>query len=311
MRLFSTAALFTLYPKLTFMKKLKIATTPFILLSFFSISICKAQTETPATDSTTITNDKEKKVRLSVATAFSSRLHYYGRTDSLKSSALIPTIVMQMGKHISITPAFIFINNNQASFNYAASTINATYNFGKKKGVAGTVYADKFFYKGSSELVRSVQQGQAGFTLGYLNKIVNITGGSGAAFSKSNTDFFAIAQLDHAFKKTKGNNVFLITPSATANAGTQNFTKSYYKKNNFLFFPATEQLVTEDSKQFSLLSYEFDLSLIYAYKRFIVNVTPGYVLPQNIITVANNPSLSEKASNLFYCNAVFIYKLVK
>ena len=291
------------YPKLTFMKKLKIAVIQLLLLSFFSISICKAQTE--ATDTTVAATDKESKFKLSPAIAFSSRLHYYGRTDSLKSSALIPTLVMQLGKHFSITPSFIFINNNQASFNYAASTINATYNFGKKKGVAGTIYADKFFYKSSSELVRSVQQGQGGFTLGYLNKIVNITGGSSAAFSSSNTDFFALATLDHPFKKVKGNNVFLITPSATANAGTQNFTKSYYKKNNFLFFPTTEELVTENSKQFSLLSYEFNLSLIYAYKRFIVNVTPGYVLPQNII------AQSEKASNLFYCNAVLIYKLVR
>src|SRR5882724_10165034 len=98
------------------MKKLKIAIIQLMLLSFFSISICKAQTE--ATDTTVAATDKESKFKLSPAVAFSSRLHYYGRTDSLKSSALIPTIVMQLGKHFSITPSFIFINNSQASFNY-------------------------------------------------------------------------------------------------------------------------------------------------------------------------------------------------
>ncbi|WP_460561844.1 hypothetical protein [Ferruginibacter profundus] len=290
------------------MKKTELAIVLLLLLSFFSVSICKAQTETP---DSTVTTEKESKFKISVAAAYSSRLHYYGRTDSLKSSALLPTIVIQAGKHFTFTPSFIFINNSTASFNYAASTINATYNFGKKKGIAGTIYADKFFYKQASELVRSVQQGQGGFTLSYLNKIININSGASTAFSKSNTDFFATASLDHQFKKVKGDNVFLITPSVAANAGTQNFTKSYYKKNNFLFFPTTEELVTEDSKQFSLLSYDFNLSLIYAYKRCIINVTPGYVLPQSIITVPNNPSLSERACNLFYCNAVFIYKLVK
>ncbi|MGC4101006.1 hypothetical protein [Ferruginibacter sp.] len=279
-----------------------------ILLTVFCAATSHAQT-TPVTD-TAATATKESKFKVSPAIAYSSRLHYYGRTDSLNSSALVPTVVIQAGKHFSVTPSLIFINNSQASFSYAASTINATYSFGKKKGIAGTVYADKFFYKQNSELVRSVQQGQGGFTLSYLNKVININSGASAAFAPSNTDYFATASLDHPFKKTKGNNVFLITPTVAANAGTQNFTKSYYKKNNFLFFPTTEQLVTEDSKKFSLLSYDVNLSLIYAYKRFIVNVTPGYVLPQNIITVPNNPSLSERASNLFYCNAVLIYKLI-
>jgi hypothetical protein len=276
--------------------------TAIILALFFSAAICKAQSDEDSL------NTSDKKFHLSAATAYASRLHYYGRTDSLKSSALIPTFIIQAGKQFSITPSFIFISNNQASFNYAASTINVTYSFGKQKGIAGSIYADKFFYKEASKLVQSVQQGQAGFTLSYLNKIINISSGASAAFAKSNTDYFATAGLDHQFKKVVGENIFLVTPAVVANAGTQNFTSSYYKKNNFLFLPGNEELVTENNKKFTLLSYDLNLSMIYAIKRFIFNVAPGYVIPQNVQTVANNP---EKASNLFYCNAVLIYKIVK
>jgi len=289
------------------MKKFILASISFIVLQFFFVGFCNAQSA--ATDTTT-TLEKEHTFHVSLATAYSSRLNYYGRTDSLKSSALIPTVVLQVGKNFTVTPSFIFINNNQASFNYAATTINATYSFGKQKGIAGTVYGDKYFYKDAS-LVQSAQQGQAGFTLSYLNKIINVTGGSSAAFSSTNTDLFASATLDHKFKIVKGENIFLIIPTAVANAGTQHFTYSYYKKNNFLFFPTNDQLVTENSKKFTLLSYDVNLSLIYAIKRFIVNLTPGYVLPKNVITVSGNAAASEKASNLFYCNAVLIYKLVK
>jgi len=274
-----------------------------ILALFFSARICKAQNNTDSVNAT----GEEKTFHLSAATAYASRLHYFGRTDSLKSSALIPTLIIQAGKQFSITPSFIFINNNQASFDYAATTINATYSFGKQKGIAGTIYGDKFFYKDASKLVQSVQQGQAGFTLSYLNNIINISSGASAAFSKSNTDLFATAGVDHQFKKVAGENVFLVTPAVVANAGTQNFTTSYYKKNNFLFLPGNEELVTENSKKFNLLSYDLNLSMIYAIKRFIFNVTPGYVIPQNVQTAAN----SQKASNLFYCNAVLIYKIVK
>ena len=296
------------YPKIPFMKKPPFAIINIFVLQFFCFTICKAQA--PGTDSVKAKGE-DNKFNLTIATAYASRLHYFGRTDSLKSSALIPTLIIQAGKNFSITPSFIFINNNQASFNYAASAINATYSFGKQKGVTGTLYADKFFYKGDSKLVQASQQGQTGFSLSYLNKIININTGSSAAFSKGNTDFFASAGLDHQFKIVKDENVFLITPAFVANAGTQNFTSSYYKKTSFLFLPPIEQQVTENSKKFSLLSYDVNLSLIYAIKRFIFNITPGYVLPQNVITVANNPGLSEKASNLFYCNAVVAYKIVK
>lgn len=290
------------------MKKLLLTCIKVYVLQLLCLNICNAQTI--VADSTSV-KDEGNKFNLTVATAFASRLHYFGRTDSLKSSALIPTLIIQAGKNLSITPSFIFINNNQASFNYAASVINATYSFGKQKGIAGSIYADKFFYKGDSKLVQASQQAQAGFTLSYLNKIVNINTGSSAAFSKSNTDFFATAGVDHQFKIIKGNSIFLITPAFAANAGTQNFTSSYYKKTSFLFLPPNEQLVTESTRKLSLLSYDVNLSLIYAIRFFIFNITPGYVLPQSIITIANNPGASEKAGNLFYCNALIAYKIFK
>jgi hypothetical protein len=279
----------------------------FVLL-FCTVIICTAQN--PVTDSVTVLPvKKEKVITVSAAASYIPELNYYGRTDSLKSSALVPSIIINAGKHFSITPSFIFIQNNQASFEYAASTVNITYTFGKQKnGLGGTIYGDKFFYKGQSQLVRAAQQGQAGFTLTNYNKIANITIGSSAAFAKDNTDYFAVTVLDHKFRYEKKKNVFLFIPAATASAGTQHFTTSYYKKNNFLFFPTNEQLVTENSKKFYLLSYDFNLSIIYARNRFIAGITPGYTIPQNVL--ATNGS-TIKANNLFYCNAVVIYKIIK
>jgi len=292
------------------MKKL-ILTTVFLITLQFCCTICRAQNS--RSDSTAATDSLSTKEKISIyaGAAYASRLHYYGRTDGLKSSAFLPTLIIQAGKHFFVTPSFIFIKNNSTNFEYAATIINAFYSFGKKKGVAGSITADKFFYKEQSKLAQAVQWGQAGFTLSYLNKIININSGASAAFSKDNTDFFANAGVDHQFKFVKKQHVFLIKPSVVANAGTQNFTRSYYKNNGFSFLPPSQQMVIETSKKFNLLSYDITVAATYVIKRFIVSVTPGYVLPQNAIIVLNNPSLSENAKNLFFCNAVVVYRLTK
>ena len=293
------------------MKKIILPTAILFTLVFCCTIISVAQNA--ASDTATVTDSTKEKEKISIyaGAAYSSRLHYYGRTDSLKSSAFLPTVIIQAGKHFSVTPTFIFIKNSNTNFEYAATIINATYSFGKKKGVAGTITADKFFYKDQSKLVQAVQQGQAGFTLSYLNKFVNINTGASAAFTKDDIDYFANAGIDHQFKFVKKQNIFLIKPAVVANAGTQNFTRTYYKNNGFPLLPPSQQMVTETSKKFNLLSYDIKMDVIYAIKRFIVSVTPGYVLPQNVITVPNNPSLSENAKNLFFCNAVVVYRLTK
>ena len=130
--------------------------------------------------------------------------------------------------------------------------MNATYTFGELKGIAGSIFGDKFFYKDNSTLVRSVQQGLAGFSIGHLNKILNVTTGASAAFSKANTDYFANAILDHQFKIVKGENIFLIKPSVTANAGTQNFSNTYQEqKRNVLGIPYTQQ-TTQNVTNFNI-----------------------------------------------------------
>ena len=262
------------------MKKIILSAVILFTLLFCCTIISVAQNA--ASDSTIASDSTKEKEKISIyaGAAYSSRLHYYGRTDSLKSSAFLTTVIIQAGKHFSVTPTFIFIKNSNTNFDYAATIINAAYSFGKKKGVAGTITVDKFFYKDESKLVQAVQQGQAGFTLSYLNKIININTGASAAFANDNIDYFANAGLDHQFKFVKKQNVFLIKPAVVANAGTQNFSRTYYKNNGFPLLPPSQQMVTETSKKFNVLSYDIKMDVIYAIKRFIVSVTPGYYCSQ-------------------------------
>ena len=251
------------------------------------------------------------KTKKTIATIFAGvnyvpNLHYYGRTDSLKSSAVIPTALIQFDSSgFYLSGSAVFIDNAAQNLQYGATVTEAGYKFGKQKGIAGSIYANKFFYQ-TKTLVQSALKEQAGLNLSYLNKIVNINSTALAAFS-GNTDFFASAGLDHSFKITTGKTVFVITPTAVANAGTQNFTHSYYKKSNFLIFPAADKQVTESSNQFNILSYEFSIPVVCAINNFYIIATPGYVLPKSVITVTNRPDISERATNLFYTNISLLY----
>lgn len=245
-------------------------------------------------------DENKEKTSLMLSSNYVSKLHYFGRTDSLKSTALIPNILLQFGNGIFFNSSFIFINNQQQNLQYNATVAGAGYKFGESQGFGGSIYADKFFYDNNT-LVQSSQKGQAGIRLSNLNKALDVHLSASTVFADK-SDYFASLGVNHNFIIRKDNSVFVIVPSLTANAGTQNFTSIYYKKRNVFGIPAGEEQVIESSRRFQMLSYEASIPIVYVYKKLILNFTPGYVIAQSVIKVAGRPDLSENASNLFYAN---------
>ena len=275
----------------------KILTT--VILFIFLQSSARAQSDTTLIEPTN---------QYVFGTNYASKLHFYGRTDSLKSSAFVPSVTAKFSNGLYVSGSFIFVNNADASLKYTAAITEAGYRFGKNEGIAGSFFADKFFYAANSSLVQSVQTGQAGFALSHLNNILDINTGGSAVFSDK-TDFFINGGIDHLFRVETGSSIFLIVPTATINAGTQNFTSTYLKKRNVLFFPVADESVTTNDQKFQILSYEVSMPITYVYNKFAFSFTPGYVIPQNVIKVENRPDLANNAKNLFYANIGCSYRL--
>ena len=240
---------------------------------------------------------------------FAPRLHYYGRTDNQKSSALLPTLLVQfdsVGLYASGTG--VLLSNNVQKLDYAGTVTEVGVRFGKLKGISGNIYGNKFFYN-TTQLPQSALKEQAGINVNYLSKAVNITTGGSAAFSDSRKDFFTTAGINKIFKKVKGKSVFVVTPTAIINAGSQNFTTAYYKQNTLAGLPVNNTLVMENSRRFNILSYEFSSPIIWAYKRLFLIATPTLVLPQSVIKMPNFPQYSENAQNLFFVNLTALYSI--
>jgi len=269
----------------------------FVILTLFIVNkISAQQTQLQATTSPVPVVEKTTATFFAGA-IFSSRLHYYGRTDDLKSSALLPTLLVQFDSaHLYISGTAVLLNNKQQTLDYAGTVAEAGYKFGKQKGIAGNAYVNKFFYN-TQQLPQSALKAQTGLNLSHLNKIINITATGSVAFSDK-TDFFSSAGVNKNFKWRKDKAVFVITPTALINAGSQNFTQ-------------LKNMAPENSTRFSVLSYEFNIPLIYARKHVYFIVTPSYVIPQNLVTIPGHPELSEKGENLFYANATLLFSFKK
>ena len=247
------------------------------------------------------TSDEKVKTEFKISANYNTGLNYFGRVDSLRSSGFFPLAELWFNEHFYINAAPVFVNNAVESFQYSGMTTSAGYLFNSKNKWLGNIYVVKPFYIESSDLVQSALKAQTGMTLTWLNKIINVTGGGDIKFSDK-TDYGVTAGLDHIIRyQLNDKTVLVIDPSAYINAGTQQFTKSYLKKtSDFLFFPGSEQVVTESAQKFNVLSYEFSAPVILAINKFQLLFTPAYVIPQNLLTVEGRPDLSEKGEKMFY-----------
>jgi hypothetical protein len=266
-----------------------------ILISFLVLAISvKAQSDTISTDSS-------KKVRVSLALTHNSNLNYYGRTDSIRSSGVFPTLEVSFGKHFYVRGSAVFSYADAVSPVYNGTVAQAGYQFNNNNKWVGDLYFSKIFYRDQSTLVQSAIRSQAGFNLSFLNKYLNLNGGVDAKFSDK-TDFGATGSVDHLFRVIeKQKTRLLIDPFAAVYAGSQNFSYSYKEKRGQLFdvfLPDQENKV--DVKAFKVLAYEFGVPIVLVRSGFQFTVTPSYILPQNLISIKDRPELNERGSNMFY-----------
>lgn len=240
-----------------------------------------------------------KKPVIKMGTFYNNNLHYFGRTDSLQSGAVIPMAELWITPSLYVNAAPVFIHNRQQPLTYAGTVTTAGIQLNKKKSFTH-IFVVKPFYRNNSQLPQSVLKAQAAVNHTWKSSIINITAGADLKFS-NNTDIGATAGIDHVIRKDfKEGSVLVIDPSVYVYAGTQRFTKTWYEKNNFLFFEGPEREQTEAVNKFSVLSYEMSIPVVYVKGKWLFLATPAYVIPQNLVKVENRPELSEQGRNLFY-----------
>src|ERR1700704_3962619 len=86
------------------------------------------------------------KNELNASLNYQSRLHYFGRVDSLKSQGLFPLISLKSKTGLYLNSTFLFIQNPATSFKYTGTILEAGYKFPYSKNFSGNIYYDHFLY---------------------------------------------------------------------------------------------------------------------------------------------------------------------
>ena len=244
---------------------------------------------------------KENTGSFKLGVFYNSSLNYYGRTDSLKSSGIFPLAEIWFNKSFYLNGAPVFVNNSTDNFQYSGTVITLGYlSKSLNEKTLTHLFVTKPLYKDNSNLVQSALKIQASGNFSMLNKYINLNLGGDIKLSDK-VDFGISGGIDHLFRlELPGGVILVIDPSAYVYAGTQQFTKTYYKKSNYLFFPAINQQVSQEVSRLNILSYELSMPVVLAKNKVQVILNPAYVIPQNLINVENRPDLSERGKDMFY-----------
>jgi hypothetical protein len=206
-------------------------------------------------------------------------------------------------KKVYLNAAPVFVMNNAAPFEYAGTVATIGSRFGKDDKWSGNIYLVKPFYRDNSQLVQSALKAQLAGTYTWLNKSINVTLGGDIKLS-DRLDYGATAGLDHIFRfDISDRSVLVVDPSVYVNAGTQQFTRTSYKKSGFLLFPGSLAEVTEQVSKFNILSYEFSMPVVLGMGKLQLIANPAYVVPQNLVRVEGRPDLTERGREMFYITA--------
>lgn len=178
--------------------------------------------------------EKQTKNEFNASFNYQSALHFFGRTDSLRSSGLFPTLGFQLKNGLYAQGNFIFVQNSMQSAAYTGATVEMGYRFPQTDHFSGNLFFSRFLYNDQSMLVQSALKSQTGANLSYLNKVLNLNGGISLMFSDK-TDVNTSLGVDHLFIFNKGMNnaAIALAPSFTANLGTQQFSNTYLEKRMY------------------------------------------------------------------------------
>lgn len=247
--------------------------------------------------------------------SFISDAVFMGRKDSIAAPYLLPSIGYydKSGIFLDVSASYLTSSNESRVDLFLLS---AGYLFNSKNwsgGIAGNGY---FFNQDSYNVQSEMTAGITGL-LSYDLKVFEASLAASSFFSTdSNTDIFAELTVGRTFYAAEKS--FLIKPSVSVGAGTQNFYEAYYQSSRLgnrkdhstgnQNQSISNNIVINEATQFNILNIELSIPLQYYYKSFIFSVIPVVAFPQSSATITTDDAvISEDLESTFYLSAGISY----
>ena len=234
-----------------------------------------------------------------------------GRTDTVKTPVILPEVKYTLKNGIYFSGNLDIIPNRQKN-KLDGGDIGGGYEFDIGENMSGSASFTKTFYSATSTQINSSVRGIFNGNLTYdIGTVISPAISLDYDLNKQgiNNDAFVNFGLSHDFIVIGvfgEKDIFLISPTASLNAGTQNFYDGYLtaKQVRSIRRNAAETAVLNryvgQLSQFQLLDYEFSAPLEYKTGHFIFQFTPTYAVVENQLPAALAARIPNKPSVFYF-----------
>lgn len=282
-----------------------------LLVSFFGTT---ASAQTASVD--TIGDLKgEKKASLKIGVNYLSNSVYLGRADTVKTPVIEPSIKYTFKSGIYFSGNMQFIPN-RATNTLDGGSFGAGYDYDINDNCSGSISFTKLFYNATSTQIGSSIGSTINANIDYdIGEIITPSLSIDYDLLKQGfgSDILVNFGIAHDFAKSgifSDDDLGIISPTATVNAGTQNFYEAYLTLKKYKLTKkaqakeaAAEKLLTaQDAKlaRFNLLDYEFSAPVEYKTGKFIFSFTPTYAFAENKLPPRITKGLVDINGGIFY-----------
>jgi len=273
----------------------KVFYLPLFVILLISVFQTTAFAQTTSVD--TIGDLKsEKKASFKIGVNYLSNSVYLGRADTVTTSVIEPSLKYTFKSGIYFSGNMQFIPN-RATNKLDGGSVGAGYDYDISDNCSGSISFTKMFYNATSTQIGSAIGSTINANIDYdIAEIITPSLSVDYDILKQGfgSDVLVNFGIAHDFAKLGifgDDDLGIISPTATVNAGTQNFYDAYLtlkkykltKKGQAREAAAQKLLNGQEAKlaRFNLLDYEFSAPVEYKTGKFIFSFTPTYAFAEN------------------------------
>jgi hypothetical protein len=290
-----------------------------ILFLLFTYSAFCQTGSLPGSDDKTKPDDKSNDGTSSFkfGVSYLSNNVFMGRTDTTRTPMAVPQVKYTLKQGIYFSGSLDFLPDKKKK-KLDGGDITAGYDFDITDNLSGNVSYAKLFYSSTSTQIAAAISStfNANFTYD-VGSIISPSVSADYNLNKQgiNNDVFVNLGLTHDFI-TEGifgdKDIFLISPTATVNTGSQNFYDEYLTKKKVKtakLTAAQNALLTKyinQLSQYTLLDYELSAPLEYKAGHFIFQFTPTYAIVKNQLPKTIQAKISDQPTVFYFETGVFL-----
>ena len=277
----------------------------YILLSFAAmfLIVCQASAQIATLDKLDSLDNKidsllknSKKASFKLGVNYLSNNVFMGRADTVTTAIVLPELKYTFKNGIFVSAGANYIPN-RVNNKLDGGSLAGGYDFDITDNFAGGISFTKLFYNSTSTEIGSSISSVISANLNYdIASIITPTLSVDYNIIKQGfgNDVFINAGLSHDFA-VEGifgkKDLFIISPTVTMNAGTQNFYDAYFVLKKYKLTAKAQALATaaqkliakrkEQLSQFEMLNYEFSAPVEYKIGVLIFSFIPTYAVAEN------------------------------